>query len=220
LGVFGAVTDPSIGQGYDPALAKKLFQAYLTESGFTVADFNSAYQLGLVQISSGDTVNQAVVRQWQEVLGVKVEIVTVADNDLKLYDRKNVPLDQTRNMFQGNWCADYPDQDNFIRGLFNAQSGSNNVRRNCADAVCTAANAPNKFDQLTAEAGTITDPEQRKVLYAQAEQILAVDEAAYAPLFFGAGISVNQSWLTRNYPVFGAPDFFNWMIDTTAQVKP
>ncbi|MFZ6029029.1 MAG: ABC transporter substrate-binding protein [Chloroflexota bacterium] len=219
-GVFGAATDPSAGQGYDPLLAQSLFKEFLGELGMTVEEFNTAYPLQFGQLSSGNAVNRAIVAGWKEVLDVEVELITAPNDDLSPYDRKNVPVEKVFHMFQGNWCADYPDQDNFVRFLFNAQNGSNGVRRNCADANCNQVNAPGTFDTLTLEASSITDPDQRRERYAQAEQILAVDEAAYAPLFFEATTAITKAWLVRHYPSFGPPDFSAWVIDSESQVIP
>jgi ABC-type oligopeptide transport system substrate-binding subunit len=219
-GVFGAATDPSAGQGYDPTLAQELFNNFLKERGLTVAEFNTAYQLKFGQLSSGNAVNSAIVDGWREVLGVEVKLITAPNDDLSPYDRKTVPVEKAFHMFQGNWCADYPDQDNFVRFLFNSQNGSNGVRRNCADANCSKVNPPTLFDTLTIEAANITDPEARKQRYIQAEQILAVDEAAYAPIFFDAATAITKEWLTRNYPSFGPPDFYAWVIDKASQIIP
>ncbi len=219
-GVFGAVTEPGGGQGYDPKTAQALLGDYLTERGLTVSEFNTAYKLSFGQLSTGDPVNQAIIDNWRKVLGVTVTLTTAPNDDLSPYDRKNVPLDKAFHMFQGNWCADYPDQDNFIRFLFNSQTGSNNIRRNCADAICQSTNPPTEFDKLTNAASNTTDPAERIAYYAQAEQVLAVDEAAYAPVFFDAGTAVTKPWLTRNFPALGAPDFYEWKIDGSAQVKP
>jgi oligopeptide transport system substrate-binding protein len=219
-GVFGAASDPAAGQGYDPALAQQLFNDFLQERGLTVDEFNTAYKVQFGQLSSGNAVNSAIVENWRKVLGVEVELITAPNDDLSPYDRKTVPVEQVFHMFQGNWCADYPDQDNFVRFLFNSQNGSNGVRRNCTDANCSAVNAPTPFDTLTIEATNITDPEERRKRYAQAEQILAVDEAAYAPVFFDAATAITKDWLMRHYPSFGPPDFYAWVIDKAKQIIP
>jgi oligopeptide transport system substrate-binding protein len=217
-GVFGAVTDPNVGLHYDPVEAKRLLQSFLDERGLTIDDFNSAYPIKFGQIPSGDKVNEAIVANWKKVLGVEVELVTVPE--LAPYDHKDVPLDKAFHMVQGNWGADYPDQDNFVRFLFNSQSGSNNPRRNCADEVCSAVkNLNDEFDRVTLAALQTTDPAERLKLYAEAELILIEQEAAVAPIFWGASIDVTKPWLTRYYPKLGGFDFYNWIIDTEAQVR-
>jgi oligopeptide transport system substrate-binding protein len=217
-GVFGAVHDPSAGLGYNPELAKQLFQQYLTERGLTLADFNSAYPLVLGQVDILDNSPADIALQnWQEILGVSVITETVARADFYTRIAKDAPIEDAFNLFQWGWCADYPDQNNFVYTLFNAEAGINQVRRNCADATCQAANPGNEFDQLTAEAGQTTDPAKRQELYSQAEHLLVYEEAAVAPLYYGSSAYLSKTWLTRNYPNMGAPDYWNWRIDTEKQ---
>jgi oligopeptide transport system substrate-binding protein len=217
-GVFGAVTDPEVGVHYDSALAKALLQAYLDERGLTIADFNNAYQISMGQIELGDTVNQAILQMWKKTLGVDIALHT--ETELSFFDKKTNPVQQVYHIYQGNWCADYPDQDNFIRFLFNSQSGSNGPRRNCVDATCSGIKNPDdEFDRLTFAALRTTDPIKRQELYAQAELILIEQEMAITPIFWGASIDLTKPWLTRNYPKLGGFDFYNWVIDVKAQIR-
>lgn len=212
-GIFGAVTDPSVGQGFDADLAQKLFQQYLDERGFTIADFNSAYPLVMGQVNGlNNTPSDVAIKNWKDLLGVTVTTQTVESTEFQSLIAKDSPIKDTFSMFQWAWCADYPDQNDFLHVLFNSEFGSNAVRRNCADETCTAILPDDEFDKLTLTASQINDPEERQKLYAQAEHILVVEEAALAPIYYGSSISLTKPWLTRNFPNMGAPDFMNWII--------
>lgn len=217
-GVFGAVNDPDTGLGYNPELAQQLFQQYLDERGLTRDDFNSAYPLVLGQVDILDnSPSDIALQNWQEILGVSVITETVPRQDFYARIAKDAPIEDAFNLFQWGWCADYPDQNNFVYTLFNAEAGINQVRRNCADATCQATNPGNDFDRLTATAGQTTDPAARLDFYTQAEHLLVYEEAAVAPLYYGSSAYLSKSWLTRNYPNMGAPDFWNWQIDAEKQ---
>ena len=217
-GIFGAVTDPGVGQGFDADLAKQLFQEYLDERGFTIADFNSAYPLVMGQLNGlNNSASDIAIKNWNDILGVTVTTKTVETAEFQSSIAKDTPIKNAFSMFQWAWCADYPDQNDFLHVLFNSETGTNLVRRNCADETCTAILPNDEFDNLTLMASQINDPEERQRLYAQAEHILVVEEAALAPIYYGASTSLTKPWLTRNFPNMGAPDFMNWIIDILAQ---
>jgi oligopeptide transport system substrate-binding protein len=92
------------------------------------------------------------------------------------------PLEDMPHIWRLGWCADYPDENNWVHEVFNAVEGANNLRRNCSDAVCTEVSLT-RFDELTIEAGREQDPDRRAELYMEAERILAAEEVAYAPIY-------------------------------------
>jgi hypothetical protein len=53
---------------------------------------------------------------------------------------------------------------------------------------------------------------------ASAEDILAGEEAAYAPIYHYTAITVTKPWLTRNFPALGGNDYFNWTVDTASKM--
>ena len=121
------------------------------------------------------------------------------------------------HIYRLGWCADYPDENNWVHEVFNSEAGGNRLRRNCADANCTETTGPGEFDELTVQAAASSDPAERAELYARAEDILAREEAAYAPIYHYTSQSVTKPWITRNFPPLGGLDFFNWSIDVEAQ---
>jgi oligopeptide transport system substrate-binding protein len=154
---------------------------------------------------------------WKDNLGVDVR---VENQEWKVYLdtlRKTTPVEDEFHIYRLGWCADYPDENNWVHEVFNSQEGSNRLRRNCADPNCAEVTGPDAFDELTEAAGKAQDPAERAKMYAEAEDMLAGELAAYAPIYHYTKLRVTKPWLTRNYPPLGGEDWYNWKIDSEAQ---
>ena len=75
-------------------------------------------------------------------------------------------------MYQLGWGADYNDPDNFLNFLFHSNSDLNHGHFSNPE-----------FDRLVDLAAVIPYPEDRQILYIQAELILTEQEAGVIPLF-------------------------------------
>ncbi len=219
-GIFGAPEPGTVGLGYEPDYAKAQLQEFLDEKGMTMDDFNSTYDIVLGHnTSEGHAKIAAAIQQmWKDNLGADVR---VENQEWKVYlktIKKDTPIEDEFSIYRLGWCADYPDENNWVYEVFNSEAGSNRVRRNCADANCTETTGPSKFDDLTAAAGKEQDPQKRIEMYKEAEDILAREEAAYAPIYHYTSVVVTKPWLTRNYPPLGGADWYNWKIDADAQM--
>jgi len=213
-GIFGAPEPGAVGLGYDPELAQQELQTFLDEQDLTIEEFNETYEILLMHNTSEShaQIAAAIQQMWSDTLGVDVSI---ENQEWQVYldtINKNTPIEETPHIFRLGWCADYADENNWVHEVFNAEAGANRLRRNCEDPNCNSATTT-QFDELTVEAQQIQDPEQRRDLYRQAEDILAFEEAAYAPIYHYTRVVVTQPWLTRNYPVIGGGDWFKWSID-------
>lgn len=219
-GVFGAPVPGTLGQGFDPDVARTSLQEFLDEKGLTIAEFNTSYNIVLVLTGyySGSEsyakMANTIQKMWQDILGVKVR-VEVREYEYA-YD-KSSPVENVPHIYFDGWFADYPDEHNWVYAVFNSEAGLNFVRRNCADPNCEKIADPTEFDTLTAAAAQATDPAKRRELYARAEHILAAEEVAYIPLFHPGQPVLAKPWLTRNYPPDYTLDFYNWTIDVEAQ---
>lgn len=216
-GMFGAVEPGTMGIGYDADAAAKELQAFLDEEGLSIDDFNALGVTLMHNTSEGHARIAAAIQQmWSESLGVDV---AVENQEWAVYldtIGKDTDIDLAPHIFRLGWCADYPDQNNWVHEVFNAEAGANRLRRNCTDAICSDATIT-EFDELTATAGKTQDPAERITLYEQAEDLLANGEAAYAPIYHYTSQNVTKPWLTRNFPTLGAADFYNWSIDMEAK---
>ncbi len=158
----------------------------------------------------------AIQQMWADNLGVDVR---VENQEWAVYlntIEKTTPIEEMPHMYRLGWCADYADENNWVHEVFNSTEGSNRLRRNCQDPNCQEI-GESEFDELTKQAQTETDPAVRAELYAQAEELLAAGEAAYAPIYHYTSVTVTKPWLTRTYPSVAAPAIFEWTIDWDAK---
>ena len=213
-GIFGAPEPGAVGQGYDPELAQESLQDFLDEMGMTVDEFNEAYNVTLMHNTSEGHANiaAAIQQMWSDTLGVEV---SVENQEWSVYldtINKSTPIEEVPHIFRLGWCADYADENNWVHEVFNADAGANRLRRNCVDPNCDTVETT-EFDELTVAAQRTTDEQERTDLYRQAEDILAAEEAAYAPIYHYTTVNVTKPWLERNFPPVGGSDWFNWTID-------
>jgi oligopeptide transport system substrate-binding protein len=155
---------------------------------------------------------------WNDTLGADVRVENQEWTVFLDTVNKDTPVEDAFHAYRLGWCADYPDENNWVHEVFNSEAGANRLRRNCADANCTETTGPSRFDELTTQAGQSQDPDERVELYREAEDILAREEAAYAPIYHYTTVNMSKSWLQRNYPPLGGNDFFNWKIDMDAKL--
>ncbi|OQY42057.1 MAG: hypothetical protein B6242_16575 [Anaerolineaceae bacterium 4572_78] len=218
-GIFAAPEPGTLGLGYDPDFARENLQEFLDEKGMTLDDFNDTYDVVMGHNTSEGHAKIAAASQqmWMDELGVDVR---VENQEWKTYltaIKKNSPVEDTYHIFRMGWCADYPDENNWIHEVFNSTAGSNRLRRNCADPNCEEFTGDDEFDKLTSGAGVESDPAKRIEMYAQAEDMFANEMAAYIPFYHYTSVTTSKPWLTRNYPLMGGKDFYNWKIDAEAQ---
>jgi oligopeptide transport system substrate-binding protein len=217
-GMFGAPEPGTVGLGYDPVAAKASLDEYLAEKGMTIEDFNALGITLMHNTSEGHARIAAAIQQmWKDVLGAEVQ---VENQEWAVYlatIEKDTPLADEPHIWRLGWCADYPDENNWVHEVFNATAGANDLRRNCSDDICTEV-TNSTFDELTYQAQAEQDPAVRAELYREAERILAEDECAYAPIYHYTTVSVTKPWLIRHYPPLGGVDFYNWTIDWEAKL--
>jgi oligopeptide transport system substrate-binding protein len=207
-GIFAAPAPGEVGLGYDPDAAKAAFQEYLDEKGMTVEDFNAMDVVLMHNTSEGHARIAAAIQQfWADVLGVEVR---VENQEWAVYLttlQNTTPLADMPHIWRLGWCADYPDENNWVHEVFNAEAGANRLRRTAGE-----------FDELTAAAAIEQDPDVRVELYREAETILTEVETAFAPIYHYTTVAVTKPWLTRNYPAIGGIDIFTWKLDMDAKL--
>ncbi|MCB0227832.1 MAG: hypothetical protein KDH90_01595, partial [Anaerolineae bacterium] len=95
------------------------------------------------------------------------------------------PLEERPHAFRLIWCADYPDENNWVHENFNTDAGLNPISWE-KDANAPLGPDGMSFNQLTSEAQLAQDPATRMELYKAAEKILVDDAAAIAPIDYAA----------------------------------
>ena len=187
-GAAGAPTAedyPDGGIQYDPERAKALLDEYLAENNLAAEDL----QITLMANSSeGHQRNgEAIVGMWNEVLGIDVTFVT---QELATY--LDTRTEGQENIYRNSWVQDYPDANNFLFDVFGLNAAFTdvvdwpmNVSLTTAEEYEPGSN-PNfdRFMELLQQAANEQDPQARTDLYAEAEQILLVEEAVITPLYW------------------------------------
>jgi oligopeptide transport system substrate-binding protein len=217
-GIFGnAAGDPNIAAwALEPELGKEMAKEWLAEAGYPGGEGFPVVTLMHNSSEAHRTIAEAIQAMWRETLGVEVE---VTNQEFGVYIdtlQKDTPLEQVPHIWRLGWGADYADQNNWLHEVFNCEEGANRLRRNCVDEACSACE-PSEFDELTAEAATLTDQERRKELYREAERILVEEEAAYAPIYYYTDISLNKPWLNRTFSKLSGQHWDKWTIDWEAK---
>jgi ABC-type transport system substrate-binding protein len=147
------------GLPFDPAQARELLKQskYGGPEGLPPIVFTSS---GIGSFIGPDVA--ALAQMWKQNLGVTITVENIESNFYydQLYSGNHGQL------FDGGWCADYPDPENFADILFHTGSQQNN-----------GGYSNPELDPLLEQARVEQDVTQRIAMYQQAEQMI-VDDAA------------------------------------------
>jgi oligopeptide transport system substrate-binding protein len=159
-------THPDLGIKLDTAKAQEEFALALEELGMTAADLQLTATYG--DTTTNAAIMQAIQQMWSDTLGLQVEL---AASDPTTYF--SMLSEEYPAIARAAWCQDYSDANNFLYDVFYSQSSQNDVGFSNAE-----------YDALVEQARVESDVEVRRDLYAQAEEIFVVDEAAIAPVYW------------------------------------
>lgn len=216
-GMFGSPEVGSVGLPYDPDAARALLQEYLDEKGMTTDDLDITL---MHNTSEGHARIAAAIQQmWADGLGVTVGIENQEWKVFLQTLQNTTPLFDMPHVWRSGWCADYPDENNWVYEVMHATAGANELRRGCqdADGGCTEIELQ-EFDRLTDEARVEQDPEVRKQLYFDAERLLSEVEAAYIPIYYYTTMQMTKPYLDRDYASLGPNHIYWWTIDWAAKL--
>jgi oligopeptide transport system substrate-binding protein len=147
------------GLPHDPAQARELLKQskYGGPEGLPPIVFTSS---GIGSFIGPDVA--ALAQMWKQNLGVTITVENIESNFYydQLYSGNHGQL------FDGGWCADYPDPENFADILFHTGSQQNN-----------GGYSNSELDILLELARVEQDVTKRIAMYQQAEQMI-VDDAA------------------------------------------
>lgn len=195
-GIFGSpAEDPTFPEiPFDPAAAK----AKLAEAGYPNGQGLPEITLMYNTSEGHQRIAEFIQQSWKDNLGVEVKL---ANQEWAVY-LKTVHGEDTPQIYRLGWCADYPDENNWVTENFHSTLGSNDIKWKNAE-----------FDRLTEEAAAASDPDKRKELYRQAEQILVHDEAAIAPIYYYTRVVCTKPYVERTYSALGGEHFDKWKIN-------
>jgi oligopeptide transport system substrate-binding protein len=176
---------PDGGVKFDPDRANELLNEYLTEKNLKPEGLKLTLMANSTE--GNQKTGEAIVGMWKDVLGVDVTFVT-QERQVYLVTRK----DGKENIYRNSWVQDYPDANNFLYDVFGLNAAFTavvdwpiNVSSTSEEEYTPGSNANfDKFNDLLQQAANEQDAKKRMDLYAQAEQILLVDEAVVAPLYW------------------------------------
>ena len=165
----------------NPEKLQALFQEGLDELGVTTP----ISEVTLTFLSSGSTTESQAEREYlqqtiQQKLGCKVELNTVGDSSLLKAERDAGNFD----MMYGGWYADYNDPLDFMYTYYTDAYGT-------SFAGYSNPEYDALIDSLTGE----TDIAKRKEIYQELENILLIEDCAFAPLYYSTKEVFLQNWV-------------------------
>lgn len=172
---------------YNAEEAKKYFEQGLQETGLSAEDLNLSILCD--DQTSGQRDAEFFQAQWKEVLGIDVEI-TPQPFKSRLDSMDNGDFD----MVYAGWSPDYNDPMTFL-DMFTTTNGNNYGKYSNA-----------QYDELIANAMKEGDEVARQDMLAQAEKIVANDDAAIFPLYF-SGVTYAVSDKIQNMTRTGFQEF-------------
>jgi oligopeptide transport system substrate-binding protein len=189
-------THPDIGIGYDPAMAEEELAAALADMG--LADVSELPVITLMHNESEGhaRIAQAIQQMWKDQLGIEVEIST---QEWGVY--LETVSEDAPQIFRMGWCEDYPDAHNFASDVFHSTSAHNDTNWANPD-----------YDALIEEAMVLDDQEERRDLYAQAENILNYEDAAISSIYWYTSVQMTKPYVDRTYALYGSQYFEKWDI--------
>ena len=153
----------SVGFTYQPEKAKQLVKQFKKESGIKNPE------ISLVTTSNYLSFCEFIQRELEKT-GLTINVDVMPEATLRSA-RSNGKVD----MFRSSWVADYLDAENYLSIFYSknfAPNGSNYFHYKST-----------KFDSLYNKAFSITDINERKLLYTTMDS-LAMEKALMVPLFY------------------------------------
>ncbi len=163
-------------QKFDPAAAK----AALAKSKYANTDTMKNLKFTYPSSAANKTRIEWLQQQWQNNLGITVSPDPV---DSTTYTSLVKKPETTPLMFRLGWCADYPDQQDWLTTVFHSTS-----------TVSHVGWKNTQFDTLTRQADADPNPESRDKTYLQASKILSTDAAA-AWWYYTAQKYLRKPWV-------------------------
>lgn len=188
--------NPDLGIEFNPELAQEELKLGLQDLGLESAD-----GLPPITVVFGNTeilnmTAQALQVMWEDTLGIRVELSAL---DTTTY--WSTMEENAGQIYRAGWCPDYNDANNYLRDVMRSDSIYNYGRWQNAE-----------FDRLVDEARLLSDPDQRRALYAQAEQLMVVDDAATMPLYWPITAMLTKPYVSRTYSTTGVEAYWKWDI--------
>jgi oligopeptide transport system substrate-binding protein len=160
-GMIPGYTSPD-GLPFDPAKAREL----LAQAGYPQGKGLIPIEILFNKDGGHDLIAQAVAKDWQRELGIRVELV---QRETKVF-RENLKGGNFM-VARGSWFGDYNDPTTFLNL---SKTGDGNNDRGFSNPA---------FDALLAKAEEQPTPEARLAMLTEAERMLVQEEMPILPIF-------------------------------------
>lgn len=174
-GMPGYDKDDTI-QKFDAAAAKTL----LSQGKYANTDTLKNMKFTYPSSAANKTRIEWLQQQWQTNLGITV---TPDPVDSTTYTTLVKKAETTPLMFRLGWCADYPDQQDWLTTVFHSSSSVSHIGWKNKD-----------FDTMVRQADADPNPESRDATYIKASKILSQDAAA-AWWYYTATQYLKKPWV-------------------------
>lgn len=189
--------NPDVGIAFDPDTAMEELQLGLDELGLASAGDLPSMTVVFGGSEGNTRVGEALQVMWQDALGI-----TVTLNPLDPTTYWATMAEDGGQIHAAGWCPDYNDANNYTRDVMYSTGIYNYGRWNSPE-----------FDAMVDEARLSTDPDRRRELYAAAEQLMVVDDAAVMPLAWDGIATLTQPYVTRTFAPNGVQSYWKWDIN-------
>ncbi|MGC8945899.1 MAG: ABC transporter substrate-binding protein, partial [Anaerolineae bacterium] len=192
-GVFGHVDGYAEGVGipYNPTQARQ----WLAQAGYPNDQGLPPITLWFNTSPGHQAIAEYIRNNWYTTLGVSVTLQSLSWQDY---------LNQLNNgqfqIWRLGWCMDYPDANNFLRDAIAGHRGAHGGWYNAT------------YESLLDQAAREQNPDTRKALYRQAEEILVETDAVMIPLYYYASVVAVKPYLERTSAAGGSIDIATWRI--------
>jgi oligopeptide transport system substrate-binding protein len=190
-------THADAGIGYDPDQAQAELALALEELGLSSVDDLPSITAAYNDSANHGQIMQAIQQMWADTLGIQVQLTGMDPTTYFTSLSEDAP-----QIYRSGWCSDYPDADNFLRGVFRSDSGQND----------SGYNNP-AFDALVDQARLETDLEARRDLYAQADTLLVAEDAGIIPIYWYTAVRLIRSNVEATIPALGYERWAKWDIN-------
>jgi oligopeptide transport system substrate-binding protein len=204
-GIFGAPPINEVGISFDPEYARE----QLALGGYP--DCEGFPQVTLLGYSGEHTLNwiEFAQAQWEENLGCSASLIQIEQQTFAdLLIATKTDDDEAPHMWTLAWGPDYADENNWVGDVLDCNIEVR-MHRECSEV-----------DDLVEEARFEPDPEKRKELYRQIEDMYFgyEGEVPFFPIYVEIAYTAEHSWLDRVRALFGGEQYYNWSIDQAAQL--